>query len=583
MAPRLSLFYPCCLFALMTNKEIARALRETAQLIELTGGNPYRARALSGAARTLRSLDESVADRAANGTLTDIDGVGDGLSAQINELLDRGSFELRDDLLNAVPAGLLDVLRVKGLGTKKVRTLWDELGITTLDELADAASAGTIEQLDGFGAKTQSKILRNVKLLRQYSTRRRFADVYHDVQPLLSALRAHDAVEQAALTGALRRRLETVDAATLIVASHALDAVQTALAGRDIETTLDDTGPTPCLNGSLPDGLPLRVWVAPPERFGTAQWHATGSTAHCDAFTDAHGEPDAHGDETDLYEAASLPFIEPELREGQGELDAATNDALPPLITEDDLRGSLHNHSTYSDGAHSLRQMARAARSMGLSYFGICDHSQSLTIADGLPPERVREQQAEIEALNEEFAAEDGPPFRIFSGIESDILKDGALDYSDDILASFDFVVASVHSGFNMSTEEATERLVRAIENPYITILGHATGRLLLVREGYTIDHERVIAACAKHNVAIELNANPHRLDMDWRWIRTATEQGVLISINPDAHATDELQNVRWGVEVARKGWLTAEQCLNAKSLDDFADWLDARHVPHAA
>lgn len=568
----------------MTNKEIARALNETAQLIELTGGNPYRARALGLAARTLRGLEEPAAERLADGSLTDIDGIGDGLAAQITELLSRGSFELRDELLNAVPAGLLDVLRVKGLGTKKVRTLWDELGITTLDELEDAASAGTIEQLDGFGAKTQSKILRNVKLLRQYSTRRRFADVYHDIQPLLSALRARGAVEQSALTGALRRRMETVDTATLIVASGDLEAVQHALAEHDIETSLHEgDSDAPRLDGTLPDGLPLHVWVAPPERFGTAQWRTTGSAAHCDAFIAAHGAPDDYADEARVYEAAGLPFIEPELREDQSELDAATNDALPALITEDDLHGSLHNHSTYSDGAHSLRQMAEAARGMGLSYFGICDHSQSLTIADGLPPERVRQQQTEIETLNEEFAAHDGAPFRIFSGIESDILKDGSLDYSDDVLASFDFVVASLHSGFNMSTDEATERLIRAIENPHTTMLGHATGRLLLVREGYTIDHERVIEACAEHNVAIELNANPHRLDMDWRWIRTATEQGVLISINPDAHATDELHNVRWGVEVARKGWLTAAQCLNAKSLDDFADWLDARRVPHAA
>jgi DNA polymerase (family 10) len=227
--------------------------------------------------------------------------------------------------------------------------------------------------------------------------------------------------------------------------------------------------------------------------------------------------------------------------------------------------------------------MADAARDLGLSYFGICDHSQSLTVAGGLSPEDVRQQQAEIDDLNAEFAADDGAPFRIFSGIESDILADGSLDYDDEVLASFDFVVASVHSRFNMSVGEATERLIRAVRNPFTTILGHPTGRLLLVREGYPIDHERVIDACAEHDVAIELNANPYRLDLDWRWIRYATDQGVLISINPDAHATDELRNVRWGVEVARKGWLTAEQCLNAKSLDAFADWLEARANHSAA
>lgn len=567
----------------MTNKDIARALRETASLIELTGGNPFRARALSSAARTLRGLDDSVADRLRDGTLTDISGIGDGLAAQIEELLARGSFELRDELLNAVPTGLLDVLRVKGLGTKKVRTLWGELGITTLDELEDAARRGAVEQLDGFGAKTQEKILRNVQLLRQYSTRRRFADVHRDVQPLLVALREVDGVIQAAPTGALRRKLETVSAATLIVASPEVAPVQSALTERGLKLSAHTEAHATRLDGTLPDGLPLRVWVVPPDRYGTVQWRRTGAEAHRKAFVEAYGAPGLHADEAEVFAAAGLPFIAPVLREGDGELDAAEDDTLPALITVDDLKGSLHNHSTYSDGAHSLRQMAEAARSMGLAYFGICDHSQSLTIANGLSPADVQEQQAEVQALNDEFAADDGPPFRLFHGIESDILKDGALDYADDVLAAFDFVVASIHSGFNMSTEEATERLIRAIENPYTTILGHATGRLLLVREGYPIDHERVIEACATHGVAIELNANPHRLDMDWRWIRTATDQGVLIAINPDAHATEELHNVRWGVAAARKGWLTPDQCLNAKSLEAFSDWLADRHVSRVA
>lgn len=243
-------------------------------------------------------------------------------------------------------------------------------------------------------------------------------------------------------------------------------------------------------------------------------------------------------------------------------------------MTTGELRGSLHNHSTYSDGAHSLRDMAETARDMGLSYFGICDHSQSLQVADGMTPDEVKEQQAEIRTLNEEFATRDRP-FRIFSGIESDILKDGSLDYEEDVLESFDFVVASVHTGFNMTEAEATERVVQAVENPHTRILGHPTGRLLLVREGYPLDHERVIDACAEHDVAIEVNANPYRLDLDWRYIRQATEAGVLISINPDAHATGELEYVRWGVAVARKGWLTAANCLNAKSLTEFTEWIE--------
>ncbi len=566
----------------MTTQEIARALQETSALIELTGGNPFRARALGAAARTIGSLEESVAERLRNGTLTDLEGIGEGLAAQIDELVTRGSFELRDELLNAVPPGLPDVLRVKGLGPKKVRTLWKRLDVTTLDELEAAAETGRIAELDGFGAKTQAKILDNVRLMRRYAARRRYADIHRAAAPLLDALRAHEAVARAEPTGALRRKVETLSEAELVVAGTAPGAVQEALAAHGVETTAHAGEDATRLDGTIADGLPLHVWVAAPDRFGTVQWRLTGSDAHREAFVAAYGAPAAHADERAVYAEAGLPFVEPELREGRGELEAAGADRLPDLIATEDLRGALHNHSTYSDGAHSLREMAEAARAMGLSYFGICDHSQSLAIANGLSPQRVRRQQAEIEALNEEFSADGGPPFRVFSGIESDILRDGSLDYEDDVLASFDFVVASIHSAFNMSEREATERLIRAVENPYTTILGHPTGRLLLVREGYPVDHERVIEACAAHGVAIELNANPYRLDMDWRWIRTATEQGVMIAINPDAHATDELNYMRWGVAVARKGWLTPAQCLNAKSLDDFSAWLEARRVPSA-
>jgi DNA polymerase (family 10) len=308
-----------------------------------------------------------------------------------------------------------------------------------------------------------------------------------------------------------------------------------------------------------------------PARFGTALWRTTGTDTHCEAFADAYGVPDDHASEADLFAAAGLPVIPPELREEGDELDAAAQDALPSLLTVEDLQGCLHNHSTYSDGSDSLQRMAEAARSKGFSYFGICDHSQSLQIASGLSPDEVREQDEAVRDLNESFSDD----FRVFHGIESDVRRDGSLDYEDDLLSLFDFVVASVHTGFSMTEAEATERVVRAVRNPHTRILGHPTGRLLLVREGYPLDHARVIDACAEHDVAIELNANPYRLDLDWRWVRRATDQDVLISINPDAHATDEIDYVRWGVAVGRKGWLTPEQCLNAKSLDDFTDWVE--------
>ncbi|PEN12877.1 DNA polymerase/3'-5' exonuclease PolX [Longibacter salinarum] len=571
----------------MTNKEIASALRQTGDLIELTGGNPYRANAFGRAARTIRGLEDAVTDLVQDDELTSVNGIGDGLSEQIQDLLQRGSFDLRDELLSAVPTGLLDVLKVKGLGTKKVRTLWQELGITSLDELDEAARADQVRSLSGFGKKTQENIIENVALLRAYSNRRRFADAIRAAREVHTVLTDGDAFDRVVFTGELRRKVETVQALDMVVATsdgadHVIQFLQEAddTAPFDPDTisvTTEVEDADALVETPLTSGLSLRLFVCTPDAFGTTLWRTTGSKDHVATYIREHGDPGMHATEAAIFEGAGVDVVPPELREDDGEWEAATDGHLPNLISVDDLQGTVHNHSTYSDGSHSLRQMAEKARSMGLSYFGICDHSQSLQVASGMKPDEVERQQDEIRSLNEEYAENTESPFRIFSGIESDILRDGSLDYDDEILASFDFIVASIHSGFNMTVNEATERIITAVENPYTSILGHPTGRLLLVREGYEIDHDRVIDACASNNVAIELNANPYRLDIDWRYIKRAIEKGVLISINPDAHAMIELENVRWGVEVARKGWLTAEHCLNAKSLDEFEAWLTAR------
>ncbi|HMB91180.1 MAG TPA: helix-hairpin-helix domain-containing protein, partial [Rhodothermales bacterium] len=432
----------------MTNKQIARYLKETAALIELTGGNPFRGRAFDRAARTLEREETAVAELLAEDALTEIPGIGAGLAAQIRELLAYGSFELRDELLSAIPPGLLDALRVKGLGAKKVRRLWKELGITTLDELEQAATMGRLAELDGFGTKSQDNILANVRLLKQYQQQLRYADALHEVAPLLTALRDLPAIKRAEIAGALRRKYETVDAVVLLVSTDdvaAASAVISEVANVAERDTLESIR-----TGTMPSGLPLRLHLVSPASFGTAWWRLTGSEEFIAAFEAAHGTPAAVAEESEVFAAAGLPFIEPELREDASALKAAANDALPNLITVDDLRGSLHNHSTYSDGTHTLRQMAEYARTMGLSYFGICDHSRSLKVANGMPIERVAQQQEEIRSLNAELAADDGAPFRVFSGIESDILADGALDYPEDVLASFDFIVASVHTRFNM-------------------------------------------------------------------------------------------------------------------------------------
>ena len=552
----------------MTNKDVASVLQQTADLIELTDGNPHRARAFARAARALGDLEASVRDRLKAGTLTDVSGIGSAMAGHVADVLDTGTFDLHDELLNAVPPGLLDVMRVKGLGTKRTRRLWQELDITSLDQLEEAAETDQITSLSGFGAKTQANILENVRQLRVYDAQWRYADAWSAFAPLLDAVRALDEVERAEPTGALRRHLETVEQVEMLVSTDTPAAVEQRL-DELLEASVTREDET--LTATLDEGVPLQLHLASPSTFGTTWWKTTGAPAHLDAFEDTRGTPAAHPTEEALFAAADLPVISPELREGRGELDAAARDTLPSLITGNDLRGCLHNHSTYSDGADSLGTMAEAARSLGFSYFGICDHSQSLQIASGLSPDEVRRQRAEVADLNERFDDD----FRVFHGIESDVLRDGSLDYEDEMLAQFDFVVSSVHTGFSMSETEATERVLRAVRNPHTRILGHPTGRLLLVREGYPLDHERVIDACAEHDVAIELNANPYRLDLDWRWVHRATEAGVLISINPDAHATAELEYVKWGVAVGRKGWLTPDQCLNAKSLTDFSEWID--------
>lgn len=557
---------------MLTNKDVAKRLKETAALIELTGGNSFRARALSNAGRTLERLDESVSDLAAAGNLEDLHGIGSGLAAQIHTILETGTFDLREDLISAVPAGLTDMLRVKGLGAKKVRTIWQALGITTIEELEEAAAIGRLSDLSGFGSKTQENILENIQLIKKYDARRRIDAAWTAAIRLLENVRQVEGVGRAEMAGDLRRHQETVDRVVLVAAADDAAAVSGELAA-----LLDVEAADLPIAGHLPDGLPAEIHVIPPERFGLEWWLHTGSQTHVERLRATYGLPELAHTETDVFEHAGLTAVPPPLREGDGEIEAAKNGDLPDVVSLDDLHGTIHNHSRYSDGAHSLEEMAEAARSMGLSYYGSCDHSRSLAIAGGLSIERVRQQQEEIRSLNADFGGE----FRIFSGTESDILADGSLDYPDEILASFDLVVASVHTRFNMNVDEATERLIRAVENPYTTILGHPTGRLLLRREGYPINHEQLIDACAASGVAIELNANPHRLDIDWRWIRYATQRGVLISINPDAHSIDDLRYTKWGVKVAQKGWLTPAQCLNAKTLSDFSSWLEAKRSQH--
>ncbi|WP_397547502.1 DNA polymerase/3'-5' exonuclease PolX [Rhodothermus marinus] len=554
----------------MENRDVARLLRETARLLELRGENPFRVRAYEQAAEAIEQLDEPVAERVRQGTLTEVPGIGRGLAAQIQELVERGTSEVLERLRKELPPGLPELLTLKGLGPQRVRQLWQTLGITSLDDLEAALRDGRLNQLKGFGPRLREQLLHELSLRRRYRALRLLAQVLPEAEALRERLRQQPGVIRVELAGAVRRLMEVVDRVELVVAGSA-EAVQQVLPQLRQQSGLHGGM---LLEGALPDGFPVRVALTTPDAFGTVLWWHTGSEAHCRTFVRTYGAPEPCPEETTIYERAGLPFIPPELREDRGELEAAAHRALPALIELKDLRGVLHNHSTYSDGRNSLREMAEAACNRGFRYFGTGDHSQSLTIARGLSIAEVRRQQEEIRALNEQFAARG---FRILSGTECDILPDGSLDYPDDVLAGFDYVVASVHTRLNMDEKTATERILRALRNPHVTILGHPTGRLLLRREGYPLDWPRIIDACATYRVAIELNANPYRLDIDWRRVRDATAAGVPIVINPDAHAIDELEHVRWGVAAARKGWLTPDACLNARDLDELLAWLHQR------
>jgi DNA polymerase (family X) len=559
----------------MTNKEIARGLKLTSNLIELTGGNDFRARAYAGAARRVDELDDSVARLVEAGQLTGIPGIGAGLASDIEAFVRTGSFDTLDELFSAVPAGLMDVLRVKGLGPRKVRALWQELGVTTIDDLEEMALTGRIAALTGFGKKSEERVLEEIRRVRSYMGRRLYAMVAGALDPLFEALRDSDGVDQVQPAGALRRGAEDLSEVELVVSGDRDTIVD--ILNEFCRSAPEDPANEALYAGILPDGLPIRVHHASPEEFSLEWWRRTGSQAHIDAFEQDYDVMENPPTEAAIYHAVGLTFVPPELREGERELEAAARDAIPRLIEVGDLRGTLHNHTTASDGAHSLREMADAARAMGYEYIGICDHSRSLAIANGLSIDRLRRQGEEIRALNEELAHDSGPPMRIFHGTECDILRDGSLDFPDDVLMELDFVVASIHSGFSMTEDEATNRLIRAAEHPLVDILGHLTGRLLLRREGYPVNHQAVIDACARGGVALEINANPYRLDMGWRYIRAATAQGVPIAINPDAHSIEELRFVEWGIAAARKGWLTAEQCLNALPAVKFQRWLEHR------
>jgi len=541
---------------LVENKTIAQTFKLLAQLMELHGENTFRTKAMASVAFKVDKLPFASAT-ASPDELAEQPGIGKSTAAKIVTIVQTGGLPELDNLSEKTPSGVLDMLNIKGLGPKKVRTIWRELGLESIGELLYACNENRLIEAKGFGLKTQEDIRKAIEFSISNQGWLLYAKVLPHAEILLEALKKAFPFAKMAFTGDFRRKMEVIDVVDILTSAemeevvHFLSAEYGLSEKREASLLLNDRF-----------GVKYRVLFSTEDRFFLDLLLTTGSEGHVRQLRERRAGLSASGSEERIYEALGLGYIEPELREGLDEIALAESQKTAQLIVLKDLKGALHNHSTYSDGVHSLEQMALYCKNeLGLEYFGICDHSKSAVYARGLTEERVREQWAEIDRLNRELA-----PFKIFKGIESDILGDGSLDYPDEVLSGFDFVVASIHSNLKMDEERATKRLLKAIENPYTTILGHPTGRLLLSRPGYPVDFQKIIDACAANRVAIEINANPLRLDLDWRWHRYALEKGVLLSINPDAHRMEGLLDMQYGVHIARKGGLTAEKCLNAFS-----------------
>ncbi len=563
----------------MTNKDIANALTEMTTLMELNGENAFRIRSYTHAARQIDLLREPAADLSTRGELESVRGIGGKMAENIATLIETGALPGMDELRAALPEGVLEMIEVPGLGAKRVRSIYEQLGIADVDALAKACAAGEIEKLRGFGKKTAQNILRGVSFLQ----RQRGRFLCHTAQTEAEALRAYlseqPGVTRVTIAGSVRRCAETSEDVVIVASAKDGEALAEAFVHCPGVAEVTKRGKTK-VSAGLDSGMRAELRIAEDAAFPCALHHFTGNKEHNTAMRqrakDRGMKLDEYGlfrgnenaicpDEKALFAALGLHDIPPELREGNGEIERAARGPLPELVARADLKGTLHVHTTYSDGRHGVEAMARAAKALGYTYIGICDHSKAAAYAHGLTEDRVRSQWDEIDRVDDAVAG-----IRVLKGIEVDILSDGRLDFDDAFLAEFDLVVASVHSKFSMTEKEATERLMCAVQNPNVDILGHPTGRLLLSREGYPVNMRAVIDAAAEARTAIEINANPARLDMDWRLLNYARQKGVQIPINTDAHSIEELENMRYGLGIARKGGLTPADVPNALSAEDF-------------
>jgi DNA polymerase (family 10) len=546
--------------------------------MELHDENSFKIRSYQTALNSLERGDQDIMSLSMD-ELSKVSGVGKSILEAIIQLKETETFDALQALLEKTPEGILEILQIKGLGPKKVKVIWEELGVTSTHELMEACQAGKVAKIKGFGEKTQESIIQNLEFKASNAGKWLYADIEETIHQFTSELQTLYPEALIGVVGDFSRQLEIISGGEILIGLESLFGGKEKLKSLlSVEWDLSQSSPFSWRGKLTAVNLQVLIHFTTKKDFLWKKLSLIASPGHLSELVDEKESiaeklaKKNYVSEADFFEVNSLQFIPAALREGFGEVALAKAHLIPKLVEESDLKGILHNHSTYSDGKHSLRQMAEHCKALGFEYLGISDHSRTASYAGGLEIEKVLKQHAEIEALNFELA-----PFRIFKGIESDILADGKLDYPAEILEKFDFIVASIHSILNMDIRKATNRLITAIENPFTTILGHPTGRLLLRREGYPIDHKAIIQACAANDVVIEINANPWRLDLDWRWVRYAMDQGVKLSINPDAHEMDGYDDMKYGVLIGKKGGLTADMTLNTLSGQEIATYFQQR------
>lgn len=578
----------------MDKKRIAEILDEMGTLLELKGENLFRSRAFHNASQIISGVTEDLLTLVKSQSLTEIKGIGSGLAGIITDLVTTGVSKQHEELRSSIPKGVLELLHLQGLGPKKVKILYEKMNIKSLAELKKACEQKLLRPIEGFGAKTEENILKSIAQRERSSDKHLYPQALESAEKIVRMLKDIKGIKRCDYAGSLRRRKEIVGDIDILVSTadkSRLEILKKFTTYEEVESVLA-TGDTKT-SVILKNGIQCDLRVVKDEEYPFALNYFTGSKDHNVevrslarkygwslneyGFTHIEGIKSSRkniripscDNEEDIYEALGLHYIPPELREKTGEIEYAQKHVIPKLIEPSDLRGTFHCHTTDSDGLSTLEQMVEAAKKLKWEYLGIADHSQAAAYAGGLSPEKIHAQMKQIDRMNEKDS-----DFRVFKGTECDILSDGSMDYSDKLLSEFDYVVASIHSKFKMTEDEATKRIIKALKNKYVTILGHPTGRLLIEREGYPVNMNEIINVAADYGKAIEINSHPMRLDLDWRYVKYAKEKGVRIFINPDAHHVDGLNDVQYGVGIARKGWLEAKDVVNTWTLKEVIKYL---------